>query len=100
MLQVASVEIGDADFIIKVRTGYAERSKYVHAISSDISVQQSSIKDYYTREGDYYFVIENQLTDQREGLISIYNFDSEKKIAEWGRWIVLQKVSVLLNQYV
>ncbi len=83
------VEINDATFIVEIRTGHADRSQYIHAISQDVSLQEDWIKKYYERDGDYYFVIENILTGKREGLISIYDIDQCKKTAEWGRWIIL-----------
>lgn len=83
------VVIADAGFIVQVRTGYGERSRYIHAISQDIPSQESWIRTYYGREGDYYFVIENRLTGKSEGLIGIYNLDVKERIVEWGRWIVV-----------
>lgn len=82
-------EIEDSAFIVEIRTKDAGRSRYIHAISQDVSVQEAWMRKYFDREGDYYFVIENALTGKREGLIGIYDLDSNRKTAEWGRWIVL-----------
>ncbi len=82
-------EAEDARFIVELRTGHVDRSRYIHAVSSDISVQESWMRDYYERTGDYYFIVENILTGKPEGLIGIYDLDYDRKTAEWGRWIVM-----------
>lgn len=80
------VRVNDAQFIIDVRLEDAERNKFLHQISSDVSEQEKWINDYFERPGDYYFVIENRITGCPEGLIAFYNEKDGK--AEWGRWIV------------
>ncbi len=82
-------EIEDAGFIVDVRAGHSERNRYIHAVSRDVSLQEDWMKKYYERDNDYYFVIENMLTGKPEGLVGIYDIDQQKKIAEWGRWIIL-----------
>ena len=66
------VEIEDAEFIIAVRLEDAKRNRYIHTISEDVNIQKEWIENYLKRENDYYFVIENKITDKPEGLISIY----------------------------
>lgn len=85
------VELKDAQFIIDTRLEDAQRNKFIHAISSDISLQVSWIEKYFARENDYYFVVENNLTGKPEGLIGVYDIENGK--GEWGRW-VLQKGSM------
>lgn len=80
------VKVSDAAFIIAVRTEDAERNRFIHAISPDVSAQEQWIERYFEREGDYYFVIENRITGEGEGLIGAYNEADGK--AEWGRWVV------------
>jgi hypothetical protein len=80
------VVVEDASFIIEARLEDMKRNKYIHSISSDVSLQAAWIEKYYTVEGDYYFVIENQINNRPEGLISIYNIAKNK--GEWGRWVV------------
>ena len=82
------VEIEDAAFIVRIRTEGADRNKYMHAVSSDVSLQKEWIKEYFNRLGDYYFIVENILSGKPEGLISIYDVDNTSKVAEWGRWIL------------
>lgn len=80
------VKLNDAQFIIDVRLEDAERNKFIHAISKDVAVQENWLQAYFERDGDYYFIIENRLTGQPEGLIGIYDVCDGK--AEWGRWVV------------
>ena len=80
------VELEDAQFIIDTRLEDAEKSQFVHKISSDVNLQIDWLNNYFERENDYYFVIENLFTGESEGLISIYNVKDKK--AEWGRWVL------------
>jgi RimJ/RimL family protein N-acetyltransferase len=80
------VNADDAEFIVAVRLEDEKRNYYIHKISSDIGAQEKWIRDYLLRENDYYFIVENKLTQQAEGLISIYNVKDGK--AEWGRWVI------------
>lgn len=80
------VKLSDAQFIIDTRLEDEERNKYIHKISSDVKVQEAWIEKYLEREGDYYFVVENRLTREREGLIGFYDVLDGK--AEWGRWVI------------
>lgn len=80
------VKKSDAAFIIEARLEDAERNRFIHTISNDISAQEKWIESYLIREGDYYFIVENRLTGQSEGLIGVYDVKDGK--AEWGRWVV------------
>lgn len=80
------ITLNDAQFIIDVRLEDPERNKYIHKISSDIYLQQQWINKYLNKDLDYYYVIENIFTGEREGLISLYNFNNDS--AEWGRWVI------------
>ena len=80
------VSVSDARFIVDIRTADAERNKFIHQTSDDITKQEEWIENYLKRPDDYYFVIENSLTQQSEGVIGIYNIEDCK--AEWGRWVI------------
>lgn len=80
------VSLQDAQFIVDVRLEDSERNQYIHKISSDIVDQQAWLTRYFERDGDFYFVVENKITGEPEGLIGIYDIDNGK--AEWGRWVV------------
>lgn len=81
------VSLDDAKFIVEMRTSDPERVAYIHPISKDIESQKKWIKKYLDSDNDYYFVIENLLTKEDEGLIGLYNI-SVNETAEWGRWII------------
>lgn len=80
------ITLEDAPFIIESRLEDMQRNRFIHAISSDIREQEKWLENYFAREGDYYFVIENRFTRQPEGLIAFYNEQDGR--AEWGRWVV------------
>ncbi len=82
------VELTDAQFIIDTRLEDAERNRFIHKISTDVSAQEQWIRDYFSRAGDYYFVVENVLTGRPEGLIAVYDIQENK--GEWGRWVIQQ----------
>lgn len=86
LYKLRPVELNDADFIVAVRLEDAARSKYIHAISNDVNKQREWLEEYFKREDDYYFVVENRITGESEGLISIYNVNNLE--AEWGRWVL------------
>ncbi len=81
------IRLSDAEFILRVRLEDKERNRFIHEIPNDVSVQEEWLRAYLERPDDYYFVIENKMTAQPEGLIAIYNFEGNGR-AEWGRWVV------------
>lgn len=85
------VTLDDAAFILKIRIEDKERTRYLHAVPDDLSLEEKWIEEYFQRAGDYFFVIENKFTGEKEGTIAIYDEIDGK--AEWGRW-VLQKGSM------
>lgn len=80
------VKVEDAEFIIEVRLEDTERNRFIHTISRDVDKQKEWIENYYNKPGDYYFVVENRITGEPEGLISFY--DQKDDRAEWGRWVI------------
>ena len=84
------VEMHDASLIIDLRTADSERLKYVHPVSSDVSLQEKWLESYFDRQGDYYFVVERIREGNVEGLISIYDIHEgdDGLTGEWGRWVI------------
>lgn len=80
------VEFSDARFIIDTRLEDSKKSQFIHKISDNLNLQIHWMEQYFKRENDYYFIIENLFTGEKEGLISIYNIRDNK--AEWGRWVI------------
>ena len=62
------VEAEDAAFILDLRAD-RERSRYLHRVSNDLEAQRRWLESYFERPGDYYFLIENRETSQREGIV-------------------------------
>lgn len=85
------IQLSDAPFILEVRREDPERNRFLHAVSDDPAAQEAWLNRYFEREGDFYFVVENRVTGQAEGLIAFYNAQDGR--AEWGRW-VLKKSSL------
>jgi RimJ/RimL family protein N-acetyltransferase len=77
----------DAAFIVQLRTDPV-LSRFVNDTPADPAVQVEWIRRYFERPGDYGFIVENVFTGAAEGTISIYNQDTERNEAEWGRWIL------------
>lgn len=80
------VRLKDAQFIIDIRLEDRDRNQYIHTISPKVTLQEEWLEGYFEREGDFYFVVENKLTGEPEGLLGIYDLDGGK--AEWGRWVI------------
>lgn len=80
------VTVDDAQFIIDTRLEDAERNRFIHRISSEVSLQKDWLRENLEREDDYYFVVENLITGEPEGLIGIYGIKDGG--AEWGRWVI------------
>lgn len=81
--------IGDADapLVVALR-GNPALNRYLHATSSSLADQLAWFARYYERPGDYYFVVEQLESGMAEGMISIYDIDSQSRCGEWGRWIL------------
>lgn len=80
------VSLSDAAFILRIRLEDKERTRFIHEIPNDIALEEQWIENYFQREGDYFFVVENKFNNEAEGLIAIY--DMEHGRAEWGRWVI------------
>lgn len=80
------VRLDDAQFIIDVRLEDQGRNRYIHPISPKLELQKKWLEKYFHKAGDFYFVVENKLTSEPEGLVGIYDLGAGK--AEWGRWVI------------
>lgn len=91
------IKLSDAQFVVDTRLEDQERNRFIHKISPDVSLQEKWLQDYFQREGDCYFIVENRLTRTPEGLIAFYDICDGK--AEWGRW-VMRKDSLAASESV
>lgn len=83
-VRLRPVRMGDAAFIVQLRS--LEHAKGRVGDSADSTVSQEAwLRAYFTRQGDYYFIIETM------GGISIGTYgiyDVADASAESGRWII------------
>ncbi len=77
----------DAAFIHELRST-SERARFLNRGAATLELQQTWLAHYFERAGDYYFVIEDQVNGRAEGLVGIYNLDTDAAAAEWGRWML------------
>lgn len=77
----------DAPLIVELRTD-PQRTQFLHAVSPSIDKQRMWIEAYLQRANDYYFVIERLRGAVPEGLVGIYDVESDLSGGEWGRWIL------------
>ena len=82
------VGMKDARFIVELRTGDPERTRYINPIAQSVEIQELWLEQYLKRENDYYWVVERLGNGVSEGLIGIYDIDSQARTAEWGRWVI------------
>lgn len=66
----------DAEFILRLRQKDFV-AKYMHHVEHDINHQIKWIENHQKIEGDYYFLIWSNLTQERLGTISLYNKDGD-----------------------
>lgn len=82
------VGVDDAEFIVELRAGDPERTRYLHPVPPDVPAQREWLRRYLERENDYYWVIERMASGAAEGLVGVYDVNSAAQTGEWGRWVV------------
>ncbi len=82
---IRPVGIEDAAAIVTLRSDPAQ-ARFVHSISPRVEDQISWLNEYFTRDGDFYFVVERARDHRFEGTIGIYDVADGR--AEWGRWFL------------
>ena len=75
--------VGDAAFILSLRTN-ENKSRYISAISSDLSAQQAWLLRYADSTDQAYFIIEYQ--NESVGTVRLY--DAQQNSFCWGSWIM------------
>ena len=79
------VQVEDAEFILSLRTD-PKYSRYINDTENDLDIQIEWIKQQQSKPSDYYFMIRD-INNNPKGVISLYNFDKDRKNAEMGRLI-------------
>ncbi len=77
----------DSRFIVGLRTDPA-LGRFLNATSSAVADQDAWLERYFERDGDFYFIVVNRASGEREGAIALYDEDRAAGGAEWGRWIL------------
>ncbi len=77
----------DAGFVVALRS-QPGLARWLHAGAADEAAQRRWLADYYTRPGDFYFVVEPLGGGNAEGLVGLYDIDCASRSAEWGRWVL------------
>jgi len=75
----------DAAYIVDVRT---RGGPFLNRGADSIDQQLEWLDRYFSREGDFYFVVETLDGREREGLVALYSLKSADQSAEWGRWVL------------
>ena len=72
-----SVDIGKTEAVLRRE----------EIIPKEIGIEKNKwLNRYFNTPDDYYFLVENNLTGEKDGLISIYNV--KDGVAELGRWVI------------
>ncbi len=82
-LTFRDANVGDAAFILSLRTD-ENKSRYLSAVSADLSAQQAWLKSYANSHGQAYFIIEYQ--NEPIGTVRLY--DAQQDSFCWGSWIL------------
>lgn len=91
-VRLRPVSLGDSAFIVDLRNaGHAVGR--IGDTSASLEEQETWLRGYFARTGDYYFIIET-LSGRPVGTYSIYNVVGSS--AELGRWVVQTGVSAAL----
>lgn len=85
--RIRPINNDDAQFCIDLRTNQ-QLNQYLNPTSSILQDQINWLENYYNKNDDYYFVVENIKNNKKEGLIALYDIDKDTNSAEWGRWIL------------
>lgn len=74
-VNLREVRVDDAEFIFILRR--SEKAKYLDSISDNIEDQRNYIKNYLTKENEWYFIVENK-NFQPLGTLRISHVGKEK----------------------
>ena len=90
------VRLDDAEFIVRLRNQDFAKG-YIHATDDSIEKQKEWLNDYYGRDRDYYWILENISDGQKVGTYGLYNFVGD--MAMPGRMVVLPTADFLQAAY-
>jgi len=82
-LTFRDANVDDAAFILSLRTD-EKKSRFLSAVSADLSAQQAWLTSYASSKGQAYFIIEYQ--NEPIGTVRLY--DAQQDSFCWGSWIL------------
>lgn len=82
-LTFRDANVKDAAFILSLRTDEV-KSRYLSAVSADLSAQQTWLESYANARDQAYFVIEYK----NESIGTVRLYDSQQNSFCWGSWIL------------
>jgi RimJ/RimL family protein N-acetyltransferase len=90
LVRLRPVTVDDAEFIFRLR-GDPTLACYLGPSAQTVEDQRGWIERYLQRDQDYYFCIDllGAAEPRTVGTIGIYDFTSDGRQAEWGRWILV-----------
>jgi len=88
---IRPVTVADAAFIVRLRSQEQAKGN-IHATSSSVADQEKWIQNYYDREGDYYWIIED-INNIPVGAMGLYNYNAGLGEGEVGRWVMFPEFS-------
>lgn len=84
-INLRDVEISDAEFILELRCD-ENKSKFLHKTQNDLAKQIEYIKNYKSKENEWYFLIESKSGEQL-GTVRIYDVINNDDFC-WGSWLI------------
>src|SRR5687767_14808238 len=66
------VDFPDAAFITELRSE-SDHTRYINPTPPGVAEQKQYLRQYFSRPGDYYFVVERISDRSREGLVAVYD---------------------------
>ena len=82
-LTFRDANVTDAAFILSLQTD-GKKSRYLSAVSADLSAQEAWLKDYEKTQNQAYFIIEYE----NESIGTVRLYDAQKDSFCWGSWIL------------
>lgn len=82
-LSFRDANVDDAAFILSLRTD-ENKSRYLSAVSADLSAQQRWLEGYAISQSQAYFIIEYQ----KESIGTVRFYDAQQGSFCWGSWIL------------
>ena len=89
-MRLRPVAASDAEFLFELRN-HPTLSKFVHDGPATLADQRAWLARYFAREDDRYFIVHSKTQDRPVGAMALYDIQLDKKVTEYGRWLVLNE---------